>query len=948
MPSPVVRARDFLSLPSSSTAAQQAAGRADDDPSTAVPPTLRLTPRLHARVANNTNTAVATPTSILNAHPIPLERVSSPPLFAEQFAGSPFAYKRSAGRAARRFSLGPAATALDDVPEAPPFPSGSSDAGFFDLQTGDLFRGAQIHPGIDDGFSTQYKQSKLAAAANKDDDSADGTVTEASDSDSDSSSSSSSSGSGLELGRRMGEAIDRVGDVLGVGRRGSTTSTISLSTVNTKSTNPNGPQLRGRRRSRATLRGTFSLGTRRTASPDSTATTRRVRLPKRREFCLMLPLQSATALDEADVTDAGIGLGPGPLDIDLENLPPQVPRVAFTDQQPSLHGRLITTSTLPSILDKIRTERIRTGYNDPAEVEARAQKLARDIEADKRLNRKVHHRSRAGRKQAKRERRHRLQELGLTGGLLRPKSAADVLGLADRAATPASGSTTRSKGCWWLDVSCPGWEDLRDIGESLHIHPLTLEDILQQDPREKIDVFENLGYYLVVFRAVDETYFKYTPALAGEGSGAAGKAGSGSGAGGKAKLEIVEDRPGKEGLEGLAAGGLNVYLVVFKDGIISFHFDDLSKHVDRVRDRILQLQKDTASAEWIAHGLMDSIVDAFFPLIKHVDTEIDQIDSLVTDPSTEPERKATPPSQAPTLDQLTYEMDDLDEKGRRRNGSRRLTTASAPAPLSVRWRRTVATLRLQRDKLSTVFPAFPNTDRPILSPSTRRKLQNFGKFMGVYGRHKDPAVFANPVYDRTDMLKRMTDVRRIVTGLSRLLSAKFQVMARLKKRADKGDAEVIAYIGDVQDHIMMLQSSLSHYEYILSHCQPAYMSHLGVTSTVARGSTDELILALSCVTIGILPMQVLVGLFSMNLRIPQNGDPTDRAYHKEPDGSQSPFNFFYSIVGGVVLIGIGIWVLVRFWRWQAKVKWGRINALRTAQLQARAGKLQEDIRRGKQ
>jgi hypothetical protein len=23
----------------------------------------------------------------------------------------------------------------------------------------------------------------------------------------------------------------------------------------------------------------------------------------------------------------------------------------------------------------------------------------------------------------------------------------------------------KAKECWWLDVSCPGWEDLRDIGE---------------------------------------------------------------------------------------------------------------------------------------------------------------------------------------------------------------------------------------------------------------------------------------------------------------------------------------------------------------------------------------------------------------------------------------------------------------------------------------------------
>jgi hypothetical protein len=37
----------------------------------------------------------------------------------------------------------------------------------------------------------------------------------------------------------------------------------------------------------------------------------------------------------------------------------------------------------------------------------------------------------------------------------------------------------------------------------------------------------------------------------------------------RGRLEIIEDRPGKEGLEGVAVGGLNVYLVVFPDGVVS-------------------------------------------------------------------------------------------------------------------------------------------------------------------------------------------------------------------------------------------------------------------------------------------------------------------------------------------------------------------------------------------
>lgn len=84
----------------------------------------------------------------------------------------------------------------------------------------------------------------------------------------------------------------------------------------------------------------------------------------------------------------------------------------------------------------------------------------------------------------------------------------------------------------------------------------------------------------------------------------------------KGKLEIVEDNPGKEGLEGVGVGGINIYLVVFADGIVSvsrgchisesvtthtndacqFHFGDISKHIDRVREKISTLDKESTNA----------------------------------------------------------------------------------------------------------------------------------------------------------------------------------------------------------------------------------------------------------------------------------------------------------------------------------------------------------------
>lgn len=34
----------------------------------------------------------------------------------------------------------------------------------------------------------------------------------------------------------------------------------------------------------------------------------------------------------------------------------------------------------------------------------------------------------------------------------------------------------------------------------------------------------------------------------------------------------------------------NVYLVVFKEGICTFHFEDISLHMDSVRRKVLQLE----------------------------------------------------------------------------------------------------------------------------------------------------------------------------------------------------------------------------------------------------------------------------------------------------------------------------------------------------------------------
>ncbi|PSR93820.1 hypothetical protein PHLCEN_2v4715 [Hermanssonia centrifuga] len=74
---------------------------------------------------------------------------------------------------------------------------------------------------------------------------------------------------------------------------------------------------------------------------------------------------------------------------------------------------------------------------------------------------------------------------------------------------------------------------------------------------------------------------------------------------------------------------LNMYIIVFREGILSFHFRP-TPHPQNVRRRIKQL-KDyiSVTSDWISYALIDDITDAFGPLIQSIEYEVDSIDELV-------------------------------------------------------------------------------------------------------------------------------------------------------------------------------------------------------------------------------------------------------------------------------------------------------------------------------
>ncbi|KAI0825063.1 hypothetical protein BC628DRAFT_1375272 [Trametes gibbosa] len=480
-----------------------------------------------------------------------------------------------------------------------------------------------------------------------------------------------------------------------------------------------------------------------------------------------------------------------------------------------------------------------------------------------------------------------------TSGLPVPASLSRDPKGKQRASTPydeltmSGASTTKSQlpgslnspvpKAWWLDVSSPTWEDMCAIGKLLHLHPLTLEDILTQDPREKLELFPKLGYYFISFRAIESQ--KTRDRLR--------------------NLLSVEDEALHTTDEGVVAE-VNVYLVVFREGICTFHFADIAEHVDRVRTRIMLLGESiNTSSDWIAHGMLDSIVDSFFPFLEVIEREILDIEHLVF----------TIGGDTGLLDNTTLttsqsQISELDTA----------LLAEKTTALNVDEKRSF-TAR-DKDTASSVSPRprfYAPTSFPLLLRRVRRACREIVSAIPRFKASKPASLKYHP----TTTIHRMARTRRLVTSLTRFLAVKSEVVAQIKKRlltqgewglgtGTEDDLDVFVYMGDVQDHILALQQSLAHYERMLNQSHPTHLAQLRVSVNRAKAGTDKAIVSLTVVSLGVLCVQTLLALASMNCEVP--ADPFDT--HR--------FDVFAAVIALSVVIMAIYGLVVRHWWIQAK------------------------------
>jgi magnesium transporter len=248
---------------------------------------------------------------------------------------------------------------------------------------------------------------------------------------------------------------------------------------------------------------------------------------------------------------------------------------------------------------------------------------------------------------------------------------------------------------------------------------------------------------------------------------------------------------------------------------------------------------------WIAHGILDSIVDSFFPFVEEIGKEVMLIESVVYNEDS--------PGSIVTVPSIS---------SARARASRLLTSEEkAVPPNSVTddkhpFFRDVVSIETTKTQFSL--------SRLTFCLMLRR---SFFYFFGFFKPSRIKSCNVKPsVSHASSDLRRIARTRQLVTSLVRVLATKPEVVAGIRKRlmtADHliagDDAEVGMYFGDIQglpnsvnlfvdllyiciglraDHILSLQQSLAHYERMLSQSHPIYLQNLRVDFFRARAKAD--------------------------------------------------------------------------------------------------------------
>lgn len=455
---------------------------------------------------------------------------------------------------------------------------------------------------------------------------------------------------------------------------------------------------------------------------------------------------------------------------------------------------------------------------------------------------------------------------------------------------------------FWLDILDPTEEEMKVLSKTFGIHPLTTEDIFLGETREKVELFKS--YYFICFTSFDIVYErrrqrakeqekKYNKLQEMYENSNDGNSNFGTPER-KSKIwkhiksmfkgnetksvsnmhNTKESSSNRSKAKKIREGELlplNMYIIVFKDAVITFHFS-ATPHPINVRRRA-RLLRDylTVSSDWICYALIDDITDSFAPMIESIEEEVNLIEDAILKMHS---------GDTDSDD----DSDDETSESEAEDNHRHNNTSSNRKKDNVFYKR-------KRSKSTVDASGFDRrkTYVPLSSRSgSRRSTKSSSKSTSskILGWKR-----------KGDMLRRIGECRKRVMSVLRLLGSKADVIKGFSKRfnekleADSAPRlEITMYLGDIQDHIITMVQSLNHYEKLLARFHSNYLAQINIDMTQVNNDTNDVLGKITVLGTIVLPINVVTGLWGMNCIVPG----------QDYEG----LAWFYSIIMGMILFSI--------------------------------------------
>jgi magnesium transporter len=198
-------------------------------------------------------------------------------------------------------------------------------------------------------------------------------------------------------------------------------------------------------------------------------------------------------------------------------------------------------------------------------------------------------------------------------------------------------------------------------------------------------------------------------------------------------------------------------------------------------------------SDWIAHGILDSVVDSFFPILQHIEQEVISIENMVLTsgeqlgPFSQAFSTSIDPSPNLGLPSASFPAGEKDENSPQGDG------------------------RKNQPPMKTRF-LLPSITISLVLRRLKRVASRGLRTMSRAEANAQPVVTSTP-------LMSMARTRRLVTSLARLLHTKSEVISQIRKRlldpkqfafgnplGIEEDGSVAIYMGDIQGAIYSKQS----------------------------------------------------------------------------------------------------------------------------------------------